>query len=263
MSKLTDSTPAPLEEFRVESLVVRIFTTQSEMARAAALAARGVLQEALAKQETVSTIFAAANSQMQALEALVALPDVNWSRLVMFHMDEYLGLDGNHPASFRRFVRERVEQRIRPRVFHGIAGEADQPVAECERYAQLLSAQPIDLCLLGIGENGHLAFNDPPVADFSDRQAVKLVKLDEASRRQQVGEGHFPNLAAVPQFAYTLTLPALCSARKMICIVPERRKAEAVRDALRGPVTTACPASFLRRHPQCILFLDSDSAALL
>jgi glucosamine-6-phosphate deaminase len=148
-------------------------------------------------------------------------------------------------------------------VFHGIAGEADQPLAECERYTQLLSAEPIDLCLLGIGENGHLAFNDPPVADFSDRHVLKLVKLDEASRRQQVGEGHFPSLDAVPQFAYTLTLPALCAARRMICIVPERRKAEAVRDALRGPLTTACPASLLRQQPHCVLFLDSDSASLL
>jgi glucosamine-6-phosphate deaminase len=262
MSKPADS-PAPPREFRVESLFVRIFNTQAEMAKAAALAARKVLQGALASQDAVSVIFAAANSQVQTLDALVALEGLDWAKLSMFHMDEYLGLEGTHPASFRRFLRERVEERTRARRFHCIAGEAPEPVSECERYARLLAAQPIDLCLLGIGENGHLAFNDPPVADFSDRHVVKLVKLDEASRRQQVGEGHFPNLAAVPQFAYTLTLPALCAARRMICIVPEQRKAQAVRDTLRGPLTTACPASWLRRQAHCTLYLDSESASLL
>ena len=263
MSNPFNSPVSAPQEFHVESLLVRVFSTQPEMARAAALSARDVLRDALAGQGAAAAIFAAANSQAQSLDALVALDGVDWSKLSMFHMDEYLGLDGNHRASFRRFLRERVEQRVRPRVFHCIDGQAHQPEAECERYARLLAAQPIDLCLLGIGENGHLAFNDPHVANFSDPHAVKLVKLDEASRQQQVGEGHFLNLAAVPQFAYTLTLPALCAARKMICIVPEGRKAQAVRDALRGPVTTECPASLLRRQPQCILFLDADSAALL
>ena len=263
MSNSADSPVPPLREFRVESLQVQVFNTQAEMAKAVALAARKVLQEALTKQEAVSVIFAAANSQVQSLDALVALEGVDWTKLSMFHMDEYLGLEETHPASFRRFLRERVEKRIHPKAFHGIAGEADEPVSECERYARLLAAQPIDLCLLGIGENGHIAFNDPPVADFSDPHPVKLVKLDEASRRQQVGEGHFPNLAAVPQFAYTLTIPALCAARQMLCIVPEQRKAQAVRDALRGPLSTACPASWLRRQAHCTLFLDSDSASLL
>jgi glucosamine-6-phosphate deaminase len=156
-----------------------------------------------------------------------------------------------------------VAQRVRPKAFHGIEGEASQPLAECERYAKLLAAQPVDLCLLGIGENGHVAFNDPPVADFADKQAVKLVKLDEACRQQQVGEGHFPNLATVPQYAFTLTIPALCAARRMLCIVPECRKAQAVHDALRGPIGTACPASFLRRQGHCTLFLDSDSAGMV
>src|SRR5262249_27641547 len=147
--------------------------------------------------------------------------------------------------------------------FHCIRGEAMQPLAECERYANLLAAQPIDLCLLGIGENGHLAFNDPPVAEFADRHTVKLVKLDEACRKEQVGEGHFPSLAEVPQYAFTLTIPALCAARRMLCIVPERRKAEAVREALRGPISPACPASWLRRQAHCTLYLDAESACLL
>jgi glucosamine-6-phosphate deaminase len=263
MSKPAGSPAPPSRTFHAESLSVRIFRTQGEMARDAALTARAVLQDAIAKQGAAAIIFATGNSQVQSLDALMALDGVQWSKVTMFHMDEYLGLDADHTASFRRFLRERIEQRVKPKAFHFIEGEAMQPLAECARYAQRVAAQPIDLCLLGIGENGHLAFNDPPVADFADRHSVKLVKLDEACRRQQVGEGHFPELATVPQYAFTLTIPALCAARRMLCIVPERRKAQAVRDALRGPVSTACPASFLRRQTHCTLFLDADSAGLL
>jgi glucosamine-6-phosphate deaminase len=191
------------------------------------------------------------------------LPGLDWSRIALFHMDEYLGIADTHPASFRRFLRERVEQRVRPRVFHYLRGEADEPLTECERYAGLLGAQPLDLCCLGIGENGHLAFNDPPVADFSDPRTVKLVKLDEPCRRQQVGEGAFPDLAAVPPYAFTLTVPALCAAAKLIGVVPERRKAPAVKAALEGPIQTACPASILRLQTQATLYLDTDSASRL
>jgi glucosamine-6-phosphate deaminase len=247
----------------VDSLEVRVFATQADLAQAAAREAQAVLQEATTRAGGAAVIFAAANSQIQTLAALVALGNVDWRKVTMFHMDEYLGLDAEHPASFRRFLRERVEQRVRPKTFHCIEGEAMQPLAECERYARLLAAQPIDLCLLGIGENGHLAFNDPPVAEFADRYAVKLVKLDEACRQQQVGEGHFPALADVPQYALTLTIPALCAARRMLCIAPERRKAQVVRDALRGPVSPECPASWLRRQAHCTLFLDAESASLL
>jgi len=249
--------------FTVDSLEVRVFATQADLAQAAASEAQAVLQEAITRAGGAAVIFAAANSQNQFLAALVALGGVDWGKVTMFHMDEYLGLDSRHPASFRRFLRERVEQTVRPKAFHCIEGEAMQPLAECERYASLLAAQPIDLCLLGIGENGHLAFNDPPVAEFADRHCVKLVKLDEACREQQVGEGHFPTLAHVPQYALTLTIPALCAARRMLCITPERRKAQAVRDALLGPVRPACPASWLRRQAHCTLFLDAESASLL
>jgi glucosamine-6-phosphate deaminase len=253
----------PTQSFQAEALSVRVFPTQAELARAVAAEAQATLQKGIEQNGGAAMIFAAANSQIQSLDVLVALGGVDWSRVTMFHMDEYLGLDAQHPASFRRFLRERVEQRVHPKAFQYIEGEALQPLAECERYAELLAAQPIDLCLLGIGENGHLAFNDPPVADFADHHIVKLVKLDEACRQQQVGEGHFPNLAAVPQYAFTLTIPALCAARRMLCIVPERRKAQAVRDALRGPISTACPASFLRQQAHCTLFLDAESASLL
>jgi glucosamine-6-phosphate deaminase len=176
-------------------------------------------------------------------------------------MDEYLGIADHHPASFRRFLREHVVQKVKPGTCHYLAGDALEAIRESDRYGDLLRAQPIDLCCLGIGENGHLAFNDPPVADFQDPRAVKLVRLDDACRRQQVGEGAFPDLDAVPPYAFTLTIPTLCAARRLVCVVPERRKADAVRRALQGPVDTGCPASILRRQPHATLYLDADSAS--
>ena len=206
-------------------------------------------------------ILASAPSQNELLDALVGA-DVDWSRVTLFHMDEYAGLDAQHPASFRRYQRERVLDRIRPAAFHGLAGEADAD-AECARYAALLAEAPIDVVCLGIGENGHLAFNDPPVADFADPALVKVVALDEACRRQQVNDGCFAALDAVPRHALTLTIPALLRGGALFCAVPGPRKANAVRDALRGPISTACPASILRTHPHATLYLDADSAALL
>lgn len=242
---------------------MRVYATEPQMAADAARMAQQHLRDTLAAQGSAAVILASANSQIQFLEALLRLGEIDWSRVTLFHMDEYLGLSADHPASFRRFMRERVAQRVQPSIFHYIGGDAMEPLAECDRYAALLCAEPIDLCCLGIGENGHIAFNDPPVADFADPRMIKLVKLDEACRRQQVGEGHYPDLAAVPQYAFTLTVPTLCAARRMLCIVPEKRKAAAVRDALQGPVSTACPASFLRQQGHCTLFLDAESAGEL
>jgi glucosamine-6-phosphate deaminase len=246
---------------KVDALEVKVFGGHEEMARAAAEEAAECLRKALASQSGATAILASAASQIIFLEHLVAAAGIQWSRVTLFHMDEYLGIAEDHPASFRRFLRERVELRVRPKAFHYVRGEADQPIGECDRYDALLRAQPIDLCCLGIGENGHIAFNDPPVADFEDRRWVKLVKLDEACRRQQVGEGAFADLEAVPKYAYTLTVPALCGARRMICVVPERRKAAAVRNALTGPISPSCPASMLRRQAQAVLYLDADSAS--
>jgi len=212
---------------------------------------------------SAAAIMATGNSQIQFLEKLVALGGVDWSKVTLFHMDEYLGINGEHPASFRRYMRERVESQVGPRVFHYLTGEADLPLDECARYTGLLRAQPIDLCCLGIGENGHLAFNDPHVANLDDPHWVKLVRLDDACKMQQVNEKHWPSLDAVPPYAYTLTIPALLSATKVICVAPEKRKAKAVKATLRGPVTAACPASALRNTPQATLFLDEDSTALL
>jgi glucosamine-6-phosphate deaminase len=259
----TETPVQPVKTFTADQLPVRVYASQSDMARDAAQMTHAYLRDVLAKQNSAAAILATGNSQIQFLDTLIALGGIDWSKITLFHMDEYLGMDANHSASFRRYLRERVETKVRPRVFHYIQGDTLLPLDECQRYTALLKAQPIDLCCLGIGENGHLAFNDPPVAKFDDPYAIKLVQLDEPCRQQQVKEGHFPNFAAVPQYAFTLTIPALCSAKKMLCVAPEKRKAKAVSDALQGPISTACPASWLRKQPHATLLLDVDSAASL
>jgi glucosamine-6-phosphate deaminase len=252
----------PIKEFKADALTVRVHATANELARAAAAAARRHLQARLAVQEKARVIFACATSQVRFLEYLMAFPDIEWQRVCAFHMDEYLGLPADHCASFRRFLSEKVVARVHPGVVQYLNGDALEPIAECDRYGQLLLAEPIDLCCLGIGENGHIAFNDPPVANFQDPRAVKLVKLDEACRQQQVGEGFYPRLSAVPQYALTLTIPMLCRAAKMICVVPDARKAQAVKDTLLGDLHPACPASYLRTQPQAELYLDQPAFSM-
>jgi glucosamine-6-phosphate deaminase len=265
MNPTTANSPkaAPVKEFFADALPVRIYETLKDLAADAAREVSDYLGNVLKEQGTAAVILATGNSQIAFLQKLVALGSVDWGRITLFHMDEYLGITADHPASFRKYMRERVQALVKPKAFHYLEGDAPLPLDECDRYEQLLRAQPVDLCCLGIGENGHLAFNDPPVADFHDRRWVKLVKLDEECKMQQVREAHFPNLDSVPPYAFTLTIPALCSARKMVCIAPEKRKARAVRDALKGPVETACPASILRRQSHATLLLDQDSAGLL
>jgi glucosamine-6-phosphate deaminase len=253
----------PIKTFSVDALRIRVYATQDDLVQDAAREAQSHLQQTFLAQGRAAVILATGNSQVRFLEKLTGLGGVDWSKTTLFHMDEYLGLPADHPASFRRYMRERVAGLVKPKVFHYLEGDALLPIRECERYAQLLRAQPIDLCCLGIGENGHLAFNDPAVADFKDNRSVKIVKLDDACKRQQVGEGYFAGLEAVPSYALTLTIPALCSARRMLCIVPEARKAAAVKAALQGPIDTACPASILRQQANCHLFLDAESASLL
>ena len=253
----------PIKSFVVDSLRVRVYATQDQLVQDAAREVESYLQQVFMAQGSAAAILATGNSQIRFLQQLVNLGGVDWSRITLFHMDEYLGLSADHPASFRHYMRERVVGLVQPKVFHYLEGDAWLPIKECERYAQLLRAQPIDLCCLGIGENGHLAFNDPAVADFNDARSVKIVRLDDACKHQQVGEGYFPSLETVPSYALTLTIPALCAAKKMICIVPEKRKAEAVQAALQGPITVTCPGSILRKQAHCLLFLDSESASLL
>jgi glucosamine-6-phosphate deaminase len=174
-------------------------------------------------------------------------------------MDEYVGMPAGHPASFRRYLHEKIVDVVHPAAFYGVEGDAADPEQECRRYDALLRAYPMDLCCLGIGENGHLAFNDPPYAQFDDPVWAKVVKLDLASRWQQVGEGYFASLAEVPTLAITVTIPALLAARQVLAIVPEKRKASAVQATLSGPISTQCPASILRTVSHARLYLDVDS----
>ena len=249
--------------FKVDALSVCVYKRLDELALDAADEVHVLLRSAIQEKGSAAVILATGNSQIQFLKRLVGREGLDWSKITLFHMDEYMGVDANHKSSFRYYLRERVETLVKPKVFHYIRGEADLPLDECERYAALLNAQPIDLCCLGVGENGHLAFNDPPVARFEEKHLIKLVKLDDPCKMQQVKEGHWPSLEAVPPYAFTLTIPTLCSARRMICIAPEKRKAAPIKNALEGPVSTICPASFLRRQAHCALLLDEDSASLL
>ena len=249
--------------FSVDALPVRIHDDQNSLAQDVAEIASDHVKAVLKEKGTAAAILATGNSQIRFLEILLQGDGIDWSKVTLFHMDEYLGVAPSDKASFRQYMKEKVESRIKPRAFHYINGDALEPLDECDRYVRLLKAQPIDLCCLGIGENGHLAFNDPSVADFGDPHTMKLVKLDDACKQQQVNEGHFPSLAAVPPYAYTLTIPALCSAKRLLCICPEKRKARAVKAALDGPVEESCPASILRRQTHATLFLDQASASLL
>jgi glucosamine-6-phosphate deaminase len=263
-------TSQPLFRTQYDDLPVSIYRTNAELGQAAAAEAAEVIRQAVAEQDVANAIFATGNSQLTFLAALRERRDVPWKVVNVFHMDEYVGLDPAHPASFPLFLRRHLLDYVSPRAFYPVPGRrspsgggaADLEKA-CREYEALLRGHPADLCALGIGENGHIAFNDPPFADFDDPVWVKVVQLDERSRRQQVGEGHFKSLAEVPTHAITLTIPALRAARRIICIVPEARKAEAVERALLGPITEDCPASILRRTPYAHLFLDTESAARL
>jgi glucosamine-6-phosphate deaminase len=247
----------------VDQMTVTVHGDSESLGRAAADTAAGVLRRAVAERGVAHAMFATGNSQFAFVNALVhATDDVPWSDVVVFHMDEYVGAGPDHPAGFQRWIRERIVDQVRPRAAHYLDGTTD-PGAECDRYAGLLRDHPLDLCCLGIGENGHLAFNDPPVADFADPLLVKVVELEAACRRQQVNEGHFATLDDVPGQALTVTIPALLAATTVLAIVPEARKAEPVRQALSGPVSTACPASILRTQPQVALHLDTGSAGSL
>jgi glucosamine-6-phosphate deaminase len=251
------------KERTVDRMHVRVHPDSRALARAAAAAAAAVIRDAVAARGVAHAMFATGNSQLEFVDTIVtATPDVPWGHVVVFHMDEYVGVGPDHPAGFRRWIRERISDRAHPLGANYIDGLAD-PRSECERYAALLRDYPLDLCCLGIGENGHLAFNDPPVADFEDPLDMKVVELDTACRRQQVNEGHFPDVDAVPSQALTATIPALLRAGTVLAIVPEARKAEPVRAAIAGPLSTTCPASFLRTRDNVTLHLDPDSASLL
>jgi glucosamine-6-phosphate deaminase len=245
----------------VDRLQVQVYESRAAMGKAAAGHVAALLRTLLAGQDSVRMVFASAPSQNEFLAALATEPAVAWGRVTAFHMDEYLGMPVDAPQSFGRFIREHLLDRVHVGNAHYVDGTAE-PDDECRRYAGLLAEAPIDIVCLGIGENGHIAFNDPPYANFDDPRLVKVVELDDRSRHQQVHDGCFPTFDAVPRLALTMTIPALMGGRHLSAVVPAPSKAEAVRATLTGPVTDTCPASVMRRHPQAVLFLDPDSSRL-
>lgn len=250
-------------DFYQDKLHVRSYPTRAQMGAAAAEEGAALLRRLLARQDEVRVVFAAAPSQNEFLAALCRAPDIAWQRVAAFHMDEYIGLEEAAPQGFGNFLRRNIFDRLPFKRVCCLNGGAADLQAECSRYGALLQEAPIDIVFLGIGENGHIAFNDPPVADFSDPAAVKVVELDAVCRNQQVHDGCFDSLEQVPTHALTLTVPTLASARHHFCIVPAAAKAEAVRACVRGAIEPRCPASILRTCADAALYLDADSAALL
>lgn len=249
--------------FTVDQLSVRVFDTRAQMGEAAAKAVSECIRSLLAKKEAITMIFAAAPSQNEFLAALAADKSIDFTRITACHMDEYIGLDKDAPQGFGNFLKERLFDLCPFRAVHLLDGQAPDSEAACERYAAILGENPVDIVCMGIGENGHIAFNDPWVADFNDPKAVKVVELDETCRMQQVHDGCFEKLEDVPTHAITLTIPTLVGAGYQFCMVPAKTKAQAVRDTLQGPVSVDCPASILRTKPGATLWLDGDSASLL
>lgn len=243
-------------------LEVRVLPTNAEAGAAAAEAFAVAVNEALATREEIAVILATGNSQLSFIEAATARDDIDWSRITVLHMDEYLGMSADHPASFRRWMRENVAEKVDLKALEGVRGDHEPAEEELARYTRLIEDLEPAICVMGIGENGHLAFNDPP-ADFDTPELMRLVAMDEVSRKQQVGEGHFPSLAEAPTHALTMTIPALLRPETVLVNTPEARKAEIVKATLEGPITPAVPASILREQPHVRLFLDADSAALL
>ncbi len=237
--------------------------TKQDLGRAAATDGAEAIRAAIEERGHASVILATGASQFEVLAELVAAEGVDWSKVTAFHLDEYIGMPISHPASFRKFLKERFVARLPqpPAAFHYIDGEAD-PAAECERVGQIIAKCPIDAAFIGIGENGHLAFNDPP-ADFQTEEPYLVVDLDEACRRQQLGEGWFPTFEDVPRQAISMSIRQIMRSATIICSVPDRRKAEAVRGAVEGPVTPQLPASILQQHAGATIYLEPDSASLL
>jgi glucosamine-6-phosphate deaminase len=255
-------TVQPIRRFQVDQMPVLVFDSNEALGARAADDLAEILCQTIGERGLASIILATGNSQLKFMEALRVKTDIDWSKVIVFHMDEYLGMSDTHPASFPLYIREKLTDHVQPRAFYAMRGDAPDVEAELARYAGLLAHYPPDACVLGIGENGHLAFNDPP-ADFETQAVIHVVELDERCRGQQVGEGHFATLEDVPPRALSLTVPALLAPAHVLAVVPEPRKAEAVRAALYGPVSPACPASILRTQAHVTLYLDRDSARLV
>lgn len=248
----------PVLAENVEELKVNVYADRRQLGSAAGAAAAATIKRLLSEQETVRIIFAAAPSQNEFLETLAADEGIDWSRITVFHMDEYIGLPNDAPQKFSRFLCDKLFDRVKPgRV--NLIDSSTTIEEECRRYGALIQEAPIDIVCLGIGENGHIAFNDPPVADFNDPKVIKAVELDDACRQQQVNDGCFPTFDAVPTHALTLTIPTMMAGRHLYCMVPGPTKRAAVQRTLNGSISTECPSTVLRRHADCTLYVDRDS----
>jgi glucosamine-6-phosphate deaminase len=240
---------------------ITIFQNKQKMGVEAARRAVDLLQPAITVRGEANLILATGASQFEMLSSLVT-QDIDWSRVTVFHLDEYIGLPASHPASFRKYLKERFEGQVAGlRKFHYVNGEKD-PQAECQRLGKIISSLTIDVACIGIGENGHLAFNDPP-ADFETEAPYIIVDLDPACRKQQVGEGWFASLDEVPKQAISMSIRQIMKSTAIVCTVPDTRKAEAVKNTIEGPVTNLVPASILQTHPRCWMFMDEPAAAKL
>ncbi len=257
------TTPDPQKRWLVDQLPVELFASNEELGQAAAKKAQEILSEAIDKKGFANLILATGNSQLTFLKALRSLEGIDWMKVRIFHMDEYIGINPSHPASFPLFLENHFLQFTKPGHFHPIPSETSDVDSACKAYEALIRQHPADLVAMGWGENGHIAFNDPPDAHFDDPHWVKVVELAEESRLQQVGEGHFTSLDEVPKQAITLTIPALLAPVHILCIVPEARKASAVKACLSEPVDESRPGSILRTISHATLLLDQDSASLL
>lgn len=247
--------------FRVDGLNVEIYPDSESAGKAAAEAAGKVLRELGKQQETIGVIFATGASQLDTLNNLVGMSDIPWCKILGFHLDEYVGIDVAHKASFRGYLRKNLTERVSMREFTEINVDAPDLNAMCSAYLQKLNAAMPQLCLMGIGENGHIAFNDPAEADFNDPLGMKVVQLDRECRQQQAAEGWFDTLEDVPERAITLTIPTMLRVRKLIATIPGVRKARSVKEALYGAISEKCPASILRTHPDTTLYLDREAAS--
>ncbi len=252
-----------MKAFEKDKLKVEIYDTRAEMGNAAARDIKAKIAQLLAEKREINMIFAAAPSQNEVLAALADDGQIEWNRVNAYHMDEYIGLSADAPQGFGNFLKAHIFGRAPFKSVHYIDCTAADPEKEAARYEKLLGDNPPDIVVMGIGENGHIAFNDPPVADFKDARGAKVVKLDEVCRNQQVHDGCFARLEEVPKYAITLTVPTLVSAPWLFCIVPAKTKANAVKECLTGEIGEHCPASILRLQENAVLYLDKDSASLL
>lgn len=251
---------SPITEFKVDKLNVIVFENRADMGVAAYELYKKFMLQTLKEKATARAIFAAAHSQSDFLGAMAADKAFDFGKVEAFHMDEYLGLNSEAPQNFGNFLKKYIFSKQTFRNVHYLKSDTADAAAECSRYEALLRQAPVDIVSLGIGENGHIAFNDPHEADFNDSRWVRVASLDTVCRQQQVNDGEFANLPDVPERALTLTIPALMACKFAVAIVPNERKADAVNLTVIGPITESCPASILRTHENAYLFLDKDSA---